>query len=134
MGGIRFSLGIHAYQPVGNLPEVFAEAHRRSHVPFLQILSEFPQIPFSLDISGVLFDWLEDALPDFLGRLAARLELDPPARLRRTPVQTISQSEAGCERVARQVALLPPWVLGGPDGVQTLARSLTLESWEAAAG
>lgn len=71
MGGIRFILGIHAHQPVGNLPEVFAEAHRRCYVPFLQILSEFPQIPFSLHISGVLLDWLEGAHPDYLDQLAA---------------------------------------------------------------
>ncbi|HSB81206.1 MAG TPA: alpha-amylase/4-alpha-glucanotransferase domain-containing protein [Candidatus Methylomirabilis sp.] len=71
MDGIRFILGIHAHQPVGNLPEVFAEAHRRSYLPFLEILSEFPQIPFSLHISGVLFDWLEETHPAYLDRLAA---------------------------------------------------------------
>lgn len=70
MGGIRFILGIHAHQPVGNLPEVFAEAHRRSYAPFLEILSEFPQVPFTLHVSGILFDWLEKAHPEFLDRLA----------------------------------------------------------------
>lgn len=76
MDGFRFILGIHAHQPVGNLPEVFAEAHRRSYVPFLEILSEFPQIPLTLHISGVLFDWLEDAHPDYLDRLAALVARD----------------------------------------------------------
>ena len=70
MGGIRFILGIHAHQPVGNLPEVFAEAYRRSYVPFLEVLSEFPQVPFALHYSGVLFDWLEATHPEFLDRLA----------------------------------------------------------------
>jgi len=71
MGRIRFILGIHAHQPVGNLPEVFAEAYRRSYVPFLDVLSEFPRIPFALHYSGVLFDWLEASHPEFLDRLAA---------------------------------------------------------------
>jgi len=70
MGGIRFILGIHAHQPVGNLPEVFAEAYRRSYVPFFEVLSEFPQFPFALHYSGVLLDWLEATHPEFLDRLA----------------------------------------------------------------
>ena len=76
MGGLRFILGIHAHQPVGNLPEVFAEAHRRSYVPFLEILSGFPQVPFALHISGVLFEWLEETHPEFLDRLAALVARD----------------------------------------------------------
>lgn len=70
MGRIRFILGIHAHQPVGNFPEVFAAAYRRSYVPFLDVLSEFPHIPFALHYSGVLFDWLEATHPEFLDRLA----------------------------------------------------------------
>ncbi|MEK7221332.1 MAG: alpha-amylase/4-alpha-glucanotransferase domain-containing protein [candidate division NC10 bacterium] len=70
MDGVRFILGIHAHQPVGNLPEVFAGAYRRAYVPFLDVLSEFPQIPVALHYSGVLFDWLEAAHPEFLDRLA----------------------------------------------------------------
>jgi alpha-amylase len=66
--------------------------------------------------------------------LAARLTLDPPARLWRCPVQTISQSEAGYERVAQQVALLPHWPLGGAEGVRDLRLTLSIESWEAAGG
>jgi hypothetical protein len=43
MAGVRFALGVHAHQSVGNFPEVFSEAYRRSYVPFLDVLSEFPQ-------------------------------------------------------------------------------------------
>lgn len=70
MDGVRFILGIHAHQPVGNFPEVFAGAYQRAYVPFLDVLSEFPQIPFALHYSGVLFDWLEATHPEFLDRLA----------------------------------------------------------------
>ncbi len=70
MGDVRFIFGIHAHQPVGNLPEVLAQAYQRSYAPFLDVLSEFPQIPFALHYSGVLFDWLEVTHPEFLDRLA----------------------------------------------------------------
>jgi alpha-amylase len=66
--------------------------------------------------------------------LAAHLRLDPPGTLWRCPVQTISQSEAGYERVAQQIALLPHWPLGGSEGVNGLEMLLTIESWEAAGG
>jgi alpha-amylase len=74
MGKLRFILGIHAHQPVGNLPEVFAEAYRRSYVPFLDVLGEFPEVPFTLHYSGVLLDWFEATHPEFLDRLAASVE------------------------------------------------------------
>jgi alpha-amylase len=61
--------------------------------------------------------------------LAARLSLEPPARLWRCPVQTVSQSETGYERVPQQVAVLPHWPLGGPEGVRAATLHLTLESW-----
>lgn len=71
MGRIRFLLGIHAHQPVGNLPEVFTEAYRRSYLPFFEVLGDFPKVPFALHFSGVLFDWLEATHPEFLDRLSA---------------------------------------------------------------
>ena len=54
MERFRFLLGVHAHQPVGNLPEVFAEAYRRSYVAFLDVLEEYPRVPFALHYSGVL--------------------------------------------------------------------------------
>jgi len=66
--------------------------------------------------------------------LAARLALDPAARLWRCPVQTVSQSEEGYERVAQQVCLLPHWPLGGATGVTSLRLVLTIETGKAAGG
>jgi alpha-amylase len=66
--------------------------------------------------------------------LAARLAFYPAARLWRCPVQTISQSEEGYERVAQQVCLLPHWPLGGSTGVTHLRVGLTLESGKVAGG
>jgi alpha-amylase len=66
--------------------------------------------------------------------LAVRLALHPAARLWRCPVQTISQSEEGYERVAQQISLLPHWPLGGPTGVTRLRVVLTIEDGKAAGG
>jgi alpha-amylase/alpha-mannosidase (GH57 family) len=82
MGGIRFILGFHAHQPVGNLPEVFAQAYQRSYLPFFDVLSEFSEVPFTLHYSGVLFDWLEVAHPEFLDRLAGFIARDQVELLR----------------------------------------------------
>ena len=74
MDGVRFIFGIHGHQPVGNLPEVFAEAYQRSYIPFLDVLSDYADVPFALHISGVLFDWFEEAHPEFLDRLGALVD------------------------------------------------------------
>ncbi len=73
MGRFRFILGIHAHQPVGNFPNVLAEAYRRSYAPFLDVLDDFPHVPFAFHLSGVLLDWLETAHPEFLDRLGVCL-------------------------------------------------------------
>jgi alpha-amylase len=74
MGGFRFILGIHAHQPVGNFPEVLADAYRRSYVPFLDVLDDFPHVPFAFHASGVLLDWMEASHPEFLDRLGTFLQ------------------------------------------------------------
>jgi len=65
MAGVRFVLGVHGHQPVGNFPEVFSEAYRRSYVPFLDVLSEFPQIPFAKRRFGATARgmWLAERVP-----------------------------------------------------------------------
>jgi alpha-amylase len=74
MAGFRFILGIHAHQPVGNFPEVFTAAYQQAYTPFLDALSEHPHVPFALHYSGALFDWLEEAHPEFLARLIALVQ------------------------------------------------------------
>jgi alpha-amylase len=70
MGRIRFILGVHAHQPVGNFPGVIEEAYHRCYAPFFDVLTDFPKVPFALHYSGILFDWLEATHPEFLDRLA----------------------------------------------------------------
>jgi len=56
--------GVHAHQPVGNFPFVMDDAHRRCYRPFLHMMHRFPQFPFSIHVSGWLFDYLLKQYPD----------------------------------------------------------------------
>jgi hypothetical protein len=67
-------LGLHNHQPVGNFEHVFEEAYGKAYRPFLDILSGFPEIPFVLHNSGVLWDWLGDHHPEYLELLGSMVE------------------------------------------------------------
>ena len=49
---IRFVFALHNHQPVGNFDGVFEGAYRDSYGPFLELLEQYPEIPFSLHTSG----------------------------------------------------------------------------------
>jgi hypothetical protein len=61
---ISLLFGVHAHQPVGNFPEVLAEAHTRCYRPFIQTLYRFPEFPFAVHFSGWLLDWLFRHYPE----------------------------------------------------------------------
>lgn len=68
---VSFIFGLHNHQPVGNFDHVFEEAYRKAYSPFLEILYEYPDIPFAIHNSGVLWDWLVERHPDYVERLGA---------------------------------------------------------------
>jgi alpha-amylase/alpha-mannosidase (GH57 family) len=57
MSRFKLAFGIHNHQPVGNFTAVFEEAHQKSYLPFLKLMSEHPSFRFSLHQSGILWDW-----------------------------------------------------------------------------
>ena len=67
-------LGLHNHQPVGNFEHVFEEAYEKAYRPFLEVLSGFPDIPFALHNSGVLWNWLGDNHPEYLELVAGMVE------------------------------------------------------------
>jgi hypothetical protein len=67
-------LGLHNHQPVGNFEHVFEEAYAKAYHPFLEVLSGFPEIPFVLHNSGVLWDWLEARHPEYLELLGSMVD------------------------------------------------------------
>jgi len=58
MKKIKFAIGIHNHQPVGNFEFVFEDVYRKAYLPFLDILERHPKIKIALHYTGVLFEWL----------------------------------------------------------------------------
>ncbi len=68
---IHLGLLLHNHQPVGNFPWVFEQVYQQSYLPMLKALERHPSIRLSLHYTGSLLDWIEEAHPDFLERIAA---------------------------------------------------------------
>src|SRR3989338_7419397 len=59
MKKINFLFGIHIHQPVGNCLHVFKDAYEICYLPFLKTIADYPNLSFSLHISGPVFEWME---------------------------------------------------------------------------
>ena len=68
-GSVRLVLAFHNHQPVGNIDGVFEQAYRDSYQPFLDVLQDYPEIPFGLHTSGSLLEWLEVRHPEYIDRV-----------------------------------------------------------------
>jgi len=71
MSSICLGLLFHSHQPVGNFPWVFQQVYEESYLPMLEALERHPTIRLALHYTGSLLDWLEDAHPEFIRRVAA---------------------------------------------------------------
>lgn len=69
MKNVNLLLGVHCHQPVGNFGGVFQEAYEKAYLPFIETISKYPNIKFSLHYSGSLLDWLKEKQPDFLKKV-----------------------------------------------------------------
>ncbi len=67
---IYLGLLLHNHQPVGNFPWVFQQVYDEAYLPMIEALERHPQVRLSLHYTGSLIDWLEEAHPDFLQRVA----------------------------------------------------------------
>src|SRR3954454_16269120 len=74
MPGVRLILALHNHQPVGNFDGVFEAAYRDSYLPFLEVMEDYPQIPFALHTSGPLLEWLEARRAEYVARVRALVE------------------------------------------------------------
>jgi 4-alpha-glucanotransferase len=66
---INFAMVIHNHQPVDNDPDIVEEVYRRSYLPFLKALYEFPLVKANLHYSGYLLEWIEREHPEFIDLL-----------------------------------------------------------------
>jgi alpha-amylase/alpha-mannosidase (GH57 family) len=70
-GSIHLGLLLHNHQPVGNFPWVFQQVYEEAYLPMIEGLEKHPGVRLSLHYTGSLLDWIEEAQPEFLERIAA---------------------------------------------------------------
>ncbi|MCS7015164.1 MAG: DUF1926 domain-containing protein [Gemmatales bacterium] len=68
-GTMYLIFALHNHQPVGNFGFVFEQAYRDGYQPFLELMEAYPEVRFSLHISGSLLEWLTEHRADYLQRL-----------------------------------------------------------------
>jgi 4-alpha-glucanotransferase len=66
---LRFVLALHNHQPIGNFGNVIEAAYHDSYAPFLEVIEQYPDIPFCLHTSGCLMEWLAEHQPSYVTRL-----------------------------------------------------------------
>ena len=66
---VSLILGVHNHQPLGNFDEVMERAYADAYAPFLDVLSQFPEIRCSVHNTGILYDWFEAHHPEYIDRL-----------------------------------------------------------------
>src|SRR6478735_3300242 len=71
MNSIHLGLLLHNHQPVGNFPWVFQQVYEEAYVPLIAALERHEGVRLSLHYTGSLLDWMSEAHPDFLQRIAA---------------------------------------------------------------
>lgn len=70
MSPLRFVIGLHLHQPVGNFDWVFRQHLDDVYRPLLDQLEKSNLFPAVLHLSGPLLEWLETNEPAYLDRLA----------------------------------------------------------------
>ena len=68
---VTFIFGLHNHQPVGNFDHVIEEAYMSSYLPFIDVMKDYPEIPFALHCSGILWDWFAEKHPEYTEKVAA---------------------------------------------------------------
>ena len=71
---IQFGLLLHNHQPVGNFPWVFQQVYEEAYLPIIEALERHPGVRLSLHYTGSLLDWMEEAHPEYLARIAALVQ------------------------------------------------------------
>lgn len=71
---LRFCLGLHLHQPVGNFDSVFANHLAEVYQPLLQHLMMGEAWPVAIHVSGPLLDWLEQNATEWVDSLGAHVD------------------------------------------------------------
>ncbi len=71
---LRLLLVLHNHQPIGNFAGVMEEAYQDSYLPFLDVFERYDTLKIALHTSGSLMEWLAEAHPEYLDRLAGLVQ------------------------------------------------------------
>lgn len=76
---VKFLLGLHSHQPVGNFDFVFEDAYQKSYLPFMKVAKRYPEFKFTLHFTGALWEFFEEKHPEFneiIGEMLAREQIE----------------------------------------------------------
>ena len=66
MKKLKFLLGIHNHQPLGNFDHVFEKLFGQCYQPYFEVLQQFPKLKTTAHFSGCLLEWLKANRPEYL--------------------------------------------------------------------
>ena len=66
MKKIKFVLGIHNHQPVGNFKWVFEKGYDIAYKPFLEVMLKHKNIKWNLHSSGMLWEFMLEEHPEYI--------------------------------------------------------------------
>lgn len=80
MKKIKFVLGIHNHQPIGNFKWVFEKGYKVAYKPFIDVMSKHKSIKWNLHSSGMLWEFMVQSHPAYIKTIkkmisSGRLEL-----------------------------------------------------------
>ena len=104
MSKIRFSLGIHDHQPVGNFDRILESAYADAYLPFLNVLAQYPDIKISFHASGILWDFFKQKHPEIivlLEKLLKNRQVEFLCGAYYEPVLVMLRKESQIEQVMR---------------------------------
>src|SRR5258708_8413482 len=67
---IHLGLVLHNHQPVGNFPWVMQQVYEESYLRMIEAIERDPKVRLGLHYTGSLLDWIDEAHPEFLQRIA----------------------------------------------------------------
>jgi 4-alpha-glucanotransferase len=106
---LRFCIGLHLHQPIGNVEHVFADHLRDVYRPLLTSLMEGEAFPVAMHLSGPLLEWLDANAPDFvdvIGHHASEGRLELLSAGHDEPILAVLPRADRLEQIARHRAWL----------------------------
>ena len=73
MKKIKFILGIHNHQPVGNFKWVFKKGYEVAYKPFIDVMIKHKNIKWNLHSSGMLWEFIIEYYPEYIEFIKAMI-------------------------------------------------------------